>query len=53
MNLKEILLGLVALAIIGLMTRWVVEFWKVDKCLDRGGGWDYQARECEEGREPN
>lgn len=23
------------------------EYMKVDKCLDRGGRWDYETKECE------
>ncbi|WP_157674073.1 hypothetical protein [Endozoicomonas ascidiicola] len=25
------------------------EFWDVDKCLDRGGKWDYDKEQCDFG----
>lgn len=23
------------------------EFWEIDKCLDQGGRWDYELKECD------
>ena len=28
------------------------EFWEVDKCLDRGGRWNHETKECEYGKSP-
>ena len=33
------------LIILGLWVRHG-EFWAVDACLDSGGAWDYEAKEC-------
>lgn len=29
------------------------EFWDVDKCLDRGGRWDYEKEQCDFGDKSN
>ena len=28
------------------------EFWEVDKCLDKGGRWNYETKECEYQKSP-
>lgn len=46
---KRLILGVGCLLISGVLW-WRtdhVEFWLVDRCLDAGGRYDYQAQECE------
>lgn len=37
--------GVVLLSMIFLA--WARSFLEVDKCLDRGGRWNYETKECE------
>jgi hypothetical protein len=36
----------VAVALIGVGGGWLYHEAKIDKCLDGGGSWDYQAGAC-------
>ncbi|MCF6274036.1 MAG: hypothetical protein L3J37_12790 [Rhodobacteraceae bacterium] len=39
-----------AVAGIGVLGYWYIgSFLKVDACLDAGGRWDYEIKECERG----
>lgn len=43
-----VLLAIAALAIVG--ATWLYEEIKIDKCLDSGGAWNYEARTCKTAR---
>jgi hypothetical protein len=51
MNVRNIVLYLLSIAILGLMAGWAAQFWKTDKCLDRGGRWNYERNTCEGARD--
>ncbi len=38
------IIALIALITAGLTS---CDFWEVDNCLDQGGSWNYQAKECD------
>jgi hypothetical protein len=49
MTRRNVLISAGVLAVVvGAICLWVrySEFWSIDACVDRGGAWDYSAKEC-------
>lgn len=38
-------LGLISITIFGI--NWIIKFYKIDSCLDRGGRWNSEINKCE------
>jgi len=44
--------GLIGIALlVTLIAPKIVRFWHVDRCLDRGGRWNYDQGRCELGEQ--
>jgi hypothetical protein len=39
------ILGFIAISIFGII--WIINFLKIDSCLDKGGRWNYELNKCE------
>ena len=46
-NLKKrlIFVGIVLILILGV--QWIIQYLKIDACLDKGGRWNYELEKCE------
>ena len=44
------MLAVVAVAALGLFLCWIRHHVRIDRCLDRGGAWNYDEGACEESR---
>ena len=44
---KRLVVGLVTLGVLFFGYYKLVEFFRVDSCLDRGGSWNYEIGVCE------
>jgi hypothetical protein len=47
MNRAAIIRIIVAAVVVAAALRWCRAFLEVDKCLDAGGGWNYESSTCE------
>ena len=48
-NITNIKKGIIAFAIVLILilgVQWVVQYIRIDACLDKGGSWDYPLGEC-------
>ena len=47
MKSKKIITTIVLVLTLLVIIFWIVGFLRVDRCLDRGGRWDYEYKSCE------
>ena len=38
----------IALVAVLVVIEWAINFLQIDRCLDRGSRWDYDAQRCEQ-----
>jgi hypothetical protein len=46
-NIKKSIIWVVALIAMIWIFSEIIQFFKVDSCLDSGGRWNYETNECE------